>query len=588
MELLINLAGGVALLLWGIRMVRTGLTRAYGAELRRLLAASGRSRVKAFLAGVGVTALLQSSTATALIVASFAARQVLAGTAALAIMLGADVGTTFVVQLFSQRLDWMSPVLILVGVATFLTVESNRPRRLARAFIGLGLLLLALQLIGQASAPIRQSESLTFVLGHLAGEPALAILLAALLTLLAHSSVAVVLLIASLVASGAIAPSLALMLVLGANLGGAFLPVLVTLRASPTARRAPLGNLAVRALGVLVAAPLVSLVEPPLAAMSGSAAQLVANFHTAFNLVIALAALPFIAVIHTACARLAPERAFVEVAGLAGIIVFRGALDSPVVALSCATREALRLAEVVQSMLARSIEVLADNNDALRKEIEAQDDVVDRLHEAIKLYLARLGTRELYAEESARSFEILSFTTNLEHIGDIIDKNLMELAAKKIKAQAQFSDAGLEEIRELHARVVRNLELALNIFVSGDIGLARELLLQKKVIRDLEMRFAERHYGRVGAGQPLSIETSSYHLDVLRDLKRINGHLTSVAYPILERAGELAESRLRMGAAPPDRETAAASATRPAEPKASGPAVEGSDLSGTKGMAPSR
>jgi len=544
MELLINLAGGVALMLWGIRMIRTGLTRAFGAELRTVLSASSGSSLSAFLAGMGVTALLQSSTATALIVSSFAARQVIAGSAALAIMLGADVGTTFVVQIFSQKVNWISPVLILVGVVTFMTVERNRPRRLARAFIGLGLLLLALKLIAGASEPIRNSGSLTFILEQISNEPALAILLAAVMTFLTHSSVAIVLLIASLVASGAVGGTLALTLVLGANLGGAFLPVLATIGGAPTARRAPLGNLLVRAIGVLACAPLVTLIEPELHALSGSTTQLVANFHTAFNLVIALAALPFVNIIQRTCERVLPERAAEDDPGRARHLD-EGALDSPVVALTYASREALRLGDTVQEMLARTFDVLKTNDDELRREVEHLDDIVDRLHEAIKLYLTRLATEELDDEESNRSFEILSFTTNLEHIGDIIDKNLMELASKKIKSQAQFSDSGLAELEEFHARVVANLDLALNVFVSGDIGLARQLLVEKKEVRDLEMAFAEHHYGRIGEGRPESIDTSSLHLDVLRDLKRINGHLTSVAYPILERAGELAESRLK-------------------------------------------
>ena len=223
----------------------------------------------------------------------------------------------------------------------------------------------------------------------------------------------------------------------------------------------------------------------------------------------------------------------------------RQAYDSPAVALACATRETLRVGDVIREMLRGTIDVFRNDDAMLRKDIEALDDEVDSLYEAIKLYLARLTREELDPDESERSIEILSFTTNLEHVGDIIDKNLMELAAKKARAKVTFSDAGMEEIEALHSDVVANMELALNVFITGDLDLARRLLAQKAEIRDKERRSTEHHFARIRDGWTESIDSSSLHLDILRDLKRINSHLTSVAYPILESADELAVSRLR-------------------------------------------
>ncbi len=543
MEVLLNLMGGVALLLWGIRMVRTGIMRAFGSEIRRAISATADKRITAFLAGIGVTGVLQSSTATSLIVASFAARNVIAGSVAIAILLGADVGTTLVVQLLSQRIGWISPLLFVAGVVGFLSTERNKQRSFSRALIGLGLVLLSLQLLIAASEPLRTSESLSVLLDRLGDEPVLAILIAALLTVLTHSSVAVVLLIASLATTGAVEPTMSLLLVLGANLGSAMLPVMATWRGPIVGRRAPVGNLFARVVGVIVFALLVLLTGIDANVLGPTPALIVANFHTALNLSIALVALPFVGAIDQLCQRLFPVGPVGEDEGRPRHLD-EAALGSPVVALACASREALRIGDFVQQMLARTMDVLRNNDDAMRKEVEGMDDVVDRLHEATKFYLTRLTREELDQDESNRSIEILSFTTNLEHIGDIIDKNLMELAAKKSKSKASFSEAGKEELVDFHGRVVTNLELALNIFVSGDLGLARQLLQQKSSIRELERDYIEKHFVRIGDGLPESIDSSSLHLDVLRDLKRINSHLTSVAYPILERAGELADSRL--------------------------------------------
>jgi phosphate:Na+ symporter len=271
--------------------------------------------------------------------------------------------------------------------------------------------------------------------------------------------------------------------------------------------------------------------------------RMVANFHTLFNLAIAALFLPFVHQVNALIARLLPDQAVADDPSRPRYLD-TGTLETPAVALTCATREALRMGDEVKKMLLATGAVLRSNDENLKKETEAADDIVDRLHEAIKLYLTRLNNEELDAQESARCVEVLSFTTNLEHIGDIIDKNLMELASKKIKQRTSFSNDGLAELEAFHARIVANLDLAMNVFASGDIELARQLLRQKAQVREMELRFIEHHYERIGERRPDSISSSSLHLDVLRDLKRINSHLTSAAYSILERAGELSESRL--------------------------------------------
>ncbi len=545
MEILINIFGGVALMLWGIRMVRTGVMRSFGAELRRVLAMSAGRPLQGFGVGFAVTTVLQSSTATTLILSSFAGRGLIGGAAALAIILGADVGTTIVVQVLSFDLTWLSPMLIGAGVIAFLSSEKSKRRSLARTAIGLGLILLALKLIGQASVPLRENEVLSLIVQPLSNELLLAVFLTALLTWVAHSSVAVVLFVMSLAALQVLNMQLALAMVLGANLGGGIIPVIATLGEKPAGRRVAIGNFMMRAIGVLVIVGLLPWMQPYLAILSSDPSHMVANFHTAFNVVLALAFLPFVSVVHKLTKRIIPSQDASDDPG-APKYLDQSSFDAPAVALSCAARESLSMGDTVRDMLARSLEVFRGNNPELLREIERADDIVDQLHESIKLYLTRLSREELDTAESERNVEVLSFTTNLEHIGDIIDKNLMDLASKKIKKRASFSQDGFRELETFHGHILENFDLAMNVFMTGDLEMARRLIQQKVAVRDLERIYAEAHYARIGEGRPESIETSSLHLDVLRDLKRINGHLTSVAYPILDRAGELIESRLRI------------------------------------------
>ncbi len=543
-ETVLNVLGSVALLLWGVRMVRTGLTRAFGATLRRAIAACSRNRFTAFLGGLAITGLLQSSTATALLLSSFAGRGLIPLGIALAVMLGADVGTTIAAQVLSFDLGWVSPLMIGAGVISFLSSNAEKARHLGRVAIGLGLMLLSLKLLALATLPLRSAPAFMAALEGLQDEYVIAVVLATLATWFVHSSLSIVLLVMSFAGSGLVEPKLALALVIGANIGGALAPYMAQAGAEAEARRVPLANLITRGIVGLVILPFLGPVLQALTWFDPSTTRLAVNFHTAFNFAAAVFFLPLIDVVAWICLRLLPSRPVADDPGKPRHLD-PNVLDSPAEALGCALRETLNLGDRVADMLRATIEVFDRNDPRAVKAIEAADDFVDRLYEAIKLYLVQTSRNELGEEDGRRYVEILTFTTNLEHVGDIIDKNLMELAAKKIRNRYAFSPEGMAELRAIHSQVLENLRLALNVFTTRDITLARRLVAEKTAMREAETRATDSHYARLREGRPESIETSSIHMDVIRDLKRINGHLTTVAYPILEAAGELADSRLK-------------------------------------------
>jgi phosphate:Na+ symporter len=543
-ETILNVLGSVTLLLWGVRMVRTGLTRAFGAALRRAIASCSRNRFTAFLGGIAVTGLLQSSTATSLLVSSFAGRGLIPLSIAFAIMLGADIGTTIAAQVLSFDLGWVSPLLIGVGVITFLSSESDKPRHLGRVAIGLGLMLLSLKLLALATQPLRNAPAFMALLQGLQDEYVIAVVVGTLATWFVHSSLSTVLLVMSFAGSGLIEPRLALALVIGANIGGALAPYMAQSGADVEARRVPLANLMTRAVVGIALLPFLGPIVEGLSVIDASATRLPVNFHTAYNIAASLIFLPLVDVVAWACRRLLPAKPVVDDPGKPRHLD-PNVLDSPAEALGCALRETLNLGDRVADMLRGTIDVFERNDPKAVKAIEAADDAVDRLYEAIKLYLIQTSRTELGEEDGKRYIEILTFTTNLEHIGDIVDKNLMELATKKIRNRYAFSPEGMAELRAFHGLVLDNLRLALNVFTTRDITLARRLVAEKTAMREAEAKAADSHYARLREGRMESIETSSIHMDVIRDLKRINGHLASVAYPILEAAGELADTRLK-------------------------------------------
>jgi len=536
---LLDLMGGVALLLWGLHMVLTGVLRAFGPYLRRFLGKALGNRFNAFCAGLGLTAILQSSTATGLITTSLAADGVVSLVPALAIMLGANVGTTLIVQVLSFNISAAAPVLFIIGLVTFRAGSQGLTRALGRIAIGLGLTLLALHILVDTLAPAEEAPVVRSLLATITHDPVLCIVIAAALTWAAHSSVAVVLLVMSLAYSHFVTPEAALALVLGANLGSAVNPLLEgATRADPTSRRLPLGNLINRLVGILIALPILPLLGRELTALQPDASKMTAEFHMLFNVALALIFIGLLGPLGWFLERILPERKQATDPSLPRYLDDT-ALDSPSLAIANAARETLRMGDAVETMLSQVMTAIMTNDRKLTSEVSKMDNVVDRLTEAIKLYIAKLTRGSLDEREGRRAMEIVSFAINLEHIGDIIDKNLCELAVKKIKRGYQFSAEGAAELVSFHKRVCENLRIAFGVFMSGDVEAARRLIGEKAELRNIELAAGDRHFERLREGRPESIETSSVHLDVLRDLRRIHSHLCSVAYPVLEAAGEL-------------------------------------------------
>ena len=546
MNTLINILSGVALLVWGTHIVRSGVLRVFGANLRRVLSASVASRFHAFLAGLGVTSLVQSSSATAVITASFVSQNMMPLAPALAIMLGADVGTSLVVQVFSFDLSWLAPLMIGVGVVMHLSRKGTRTGQIGRVAIGIGLILLALQMIMTAAQPLSQAPGVKVILASISGDPLLDILVGAVFAIAFWSSLAVVLLTATFAASGLIGLKMALFLVLGANLGSAILALLATSGTGPAGMRVALGNICFKLIGCAITVALLGNIEHLLTLIDPAPGRIVVNFHLAFNLLLAACLIGFTGPVARLVEHLMPDRPEHD-KGVKPKYLDLAALDTPALATSNAAREALRIGDTIETMLVGTLTVIKTNDARLAADIRRMDDDVDELYTAIKLYLTQISREALDEKESRRWTDIISLTINLEHIGDIIEHILEDVGTKMIAQRLAFSEAGMAELSEMHAKLLANLRMGLNVFLNGDPRSAELLLAQKVEFREMGLAFADSHLHRL-AGQSLqTVETSSLHLDIINDFKRINSLICSIAYPILEQAGALSRTRLREG-----------------------------------------
>ena len=542
----IDLAGAIALLLWGVHMVQSGIQRAFGSELRRVLGAAMGQRLRAFLAGLGATAALQSSTATGLIVASFAAEGLVELAPALSAMLGANVGTTLIVQAFSFDTARIAPLFILAGVMMFRRAQQTRMRDLGRAAIGLGLMLLSLRQLLEIITPFEDVPSLRLLLGQVATDPLIAVLLAAALTWAAHSSVAVVLLVMSFAAKGVVPPDAAFALVIGANLGSAINPVLEGAGGGDwSTRRVAVGNLFNRVVGAVVGLGLLGVLGPWLVTVDPDNSRVVADFHTGFNVVLAVVFLPCLRPFAALLVRLLPTRVDASDPSLPRYLD-AGARETPTIALAGAAREALRMVDLLETMLQGVEAAIAGRDRRAAGETKRQGVMLDRLGAAIRDYITGLDSDDLSDADERRIVEILTFTTNLEHAGDVIGRNVLSAATRLLKRGVSFPPDVQAALGAWLQRLGRNLHAAAAVFMTSDADAARALVSEKAVFRDLEQQATETHFARLRAVSGETAEFGAQHLDLLRDYKRINAHLVAAAaYPVLQERGALLSSRLR-------------------------------------------
>ncbi|MEZ5780698.1 MAG: Na/Pi cotransporter family protein [Rhizobiaceae bacterium] len=546
--ILLHLAGATMLLLYAVHMVRTGMERAHGTALRRVLGGAKRGQVKAAGGGAAIAIMLQSSTAVAMLACGFAASGVLALPVGLSLLLGADLGSAIVVRILSFDLAWLVPVCLFAGGVMFLKLPGHKTRETGRMVLGIGFVLLSLKLIGEATHPLRESAMLPGISGYLADDYFTAFLIGAGFTWLVHSSVAAILMVAAFAGQGLLPLEAGVPLVLGANLGGGLIAFWLSRGMTRAAQRIPLGNLLFRATGAVGALAVLEAFDLPVDLLAADHGAALVNLHLAFNACLLVFCLPFAGAMARLTEAMLPEPinggSEDNPLGNRTTALDRAVIGRPTLALASATRELLRMGEMVEIMVRPVMELFADGTHEQINRLCKLDEEVNRAHREIKLYLAEVNRGHMSSEEARKSIELTDFAINLEHAGDIVAKNLLVLAQERLNRNLRFSVEGWSELNELHERLVENMHLALNVLVSNDLPSARQLVVEKERMRALERRSHDRHLMRLRTGTPESVETSDMHLEVARALKEINSLLVTVAYPLLTESGDLLQSRL--------------------------------------------
>jgi len=527
--------GAVALLIWGLRMVRTSIERGFPVQIERAVAAIGDNRVCATVSGAAAGAAMQSGTAGVTLAANLAERGRMQVPVALAAALGADFGSTIAASFLSLDVGVVAYLLIFAGVVLFMASSSRQSRGAGRGILGLGLIFLAVLTIRDTSAAAHGSATALAIVETLESDPALAILLGAILSLIAFSSIAALLLLIQLSGQGVIGFDAAVFLLIGANAGAGFLPLLACLGLAGPGKLVCLSNLMARLFFAMGAAVFVLAAGAEVLRLASNSGMALLLVHGGLNLLLVAVCLWFTPGIAALARAVRPVSAEAPAELARAVYLDENELVRPDRALSNCTRELMRAAETVHEMLIRSMD--AFQQDQLIAEIRANDEIVDTLHAGVTSYISSLMRRELSDEQANRARALFDFSTNLEHIGDIIDHNLMDLALSKKKKGVTFSKEGWRELSKLHAALVGNFRLALDVVIGSDPEAAKQLLVEKRRFRAKAIKSQSKHFDRLLEGRAESIGSSVLHLDILRDLRRVSSHLSAAAYPVLDVGG---------------------------------------------------
>ena len=528
----ISLFGGMLLLLYGIKLLNDGLQNAVGPKIRSLLRSLTSNRLAAVGGGAFITGLIQSSSATSVMLVGFVSAGLMSFHQTLAVILGADIGATLTVQLIAFHVYDYAVLLVGIGLSFTLFAKKMLFKNIGQGVLGFGFVFLSIKIMIEAMTPLQGNELFRQVFITLTDTPLIGIVLSAGITALIHSSAATMGIALVLATSGLIPLPAAIYIILGANIGTCATAFLASLRSPVEARRVAWAHLLFKVFGVLLFLPLLSPFAQLVTATTPDLTRQIANANTLFNVIMAVVFLPFIGPFSRLVTKLVPEEE--EEKKVGPRYLDEHVLGTPALALGQASREALRVSDIVREMLVDAIPVFQTDDPASIAAIKNKDNLIDLLDRHIRLYITRLSSSPITETQSRRSMAVLEISRNLENIGDIIDRNIMPLAMKRISKGITFSREGLDEIILFHKKVIENFDTAISAFAGNDRVLADQVLRNKEELGMMERELVQAHLDRLRKGFRESIETSHIHLDLIGNLARINSLITHIIYPIID------------------------------------------------------
>ncbi|MFZ5631427.1 MAG: Na/Pi cotransporter family protein [Bacillota bacterium] len=540
----LGLVGGMGLLLYGMQILSEGLQKIAGARLRTVMSTLTHNRVSALVVGAVITIFFQSSTATTVILVGLTSAGIMTLKQTLGVILGADIGTTVTAQLIALKVTEIALPIVGLGATIIFFTKRERYKRYGQVLMGFGLLFLGLKIMSEVMYPLREDPLFPQMMAKMGDYPLLAMLLAAVFTFLVHSSAASVGIIMLLSMQHLISLHAAIYLLFGANIGTSFTAVLSSLGSPREAQRVATAHLLFKIAGVIIFLPFVTPFAGLMEKITSSPGYQVANVHTFFNIAIALIFLPFTTRFGSLLTRLLPEKKEVKE-------VFRPRyldlklVNTPAIALGLATKEINRTFDYVFEMTTDIAGILEKNDVSLLNQVAKKEERVDILFVEISDYLTNVLRQPHSRQEFLKCMGLINIVNDLEHIGDIIEKNVTYLAQCKIDGKCTFSEEGWDEISIMHKRVCEHMQMTNTAFVTSNRELAEKAYNLQPEITKMERHLRVLHIHRLRVSGS-SEEVGAVHLDLINAFLRISEHVRNIAWEVANEGLELTASGERV------------------------------------------
>lgn len=533
MNIALPVLGGLGLFLYGMNLMGTGLEKATGERLKRLIEILTNNRVMGVIVGALVTMIIQSSSGTTVMVIGFVNAGIMTLSQAVGVIMGANIGTTITAQLIAFNLTDFAPIAVAIGVAIWLVASRKRLKHIAEILIGFGILFIGMDMMGSGLKPLADNPVFTNIIVSLR-DPFLGILVGLGLTTIIQSSSASIGLLQALAGQGLVDINIAFPILFGDNIGTTTTAMISSIGANKTAKRAAFIHFLFNVIGTIV---FMTVLRAPIEAIvlrisPGNIQRQIANAHTLFNLINVIIQLPFANLLVKAAIKLVPgEEEVAEEVGLKFLDL--RIIETPSIALGQVAKEILRMGKIVEENLSKSAEAFRTRSEEMTKEVFAQEQVINRIEKEIVEYLVKLSNAPMTDEQHTQMNVFINVVNDLERIGDHAD-NIAELTLEVIEDNLPFSDEAMSEFENIFSKSRQVFLKTLESLRDVDFDKAREVQRLEDEIDSLVVEYRNNHIDRLNKHlcQPSS---GVIFLDILSNLERVSDHSSNISLYVLDK-----------------------------------------------------
>lgn len=528
---IIELAGGLGLFLYGMKLMGEGLENSAGDKLKSILEKVTNNRFIGVFVGAIVTAIVQSSSATTVMVVGFVNAGLMNLAQAAGVIMGANIGTTITAQLVAFKLTDYAPLFVAIGAILVIAAKAKKRKEIGNIVLGFGLLFMGMAAMSASMKPLASSPLFSQMVLAIGNNWFIGIIVGLAMTAVLQSSSATTGILISLAAAGAIDIRAALPILFGCNIGTCVTALLACIGTSITAKKAAIVHLVFNIAGTIIFIPFIGIIAKTVNYLSpGDVARQIANAHTIFNIGATIIIFPFIGLILKGINAVIKGEDEIEKVGPK--FIDDKILETPVIAAGQVIKETIRMANKAKKNLELSMQAFENKDEKLVKKVYENEESINVLEEAITSYLVKLSKCDLSDKEKNIVTATFHIITDIERIGDHAE-NVAELALQREVKNLSYSKEATNELRLVYADTIKALEIAISAYAERDIEKAEQVYHIENRIDSQQKEYRNNHIARLNDGKCSAYEGAIF-MDLLSNFERIGDHATNIADSVIQ------------------------------------------------------